>query len=1461
MALNSIQSSFEELKVDDNPKEVIEQFYDFFNNIPFIQNLTKSDRKRAKDLPRDAEGKIEINITEPHILEDMDYFRPSAIHFQKYGCYTKLRPNPNPNSEFGKWLRTEVKRSWYGYVRPSDGEWIPGDYYYYLNYCPIQLIKKLPNGQSIRTIDFPRVWDGQYLVQHYLYKARLHGHHASELASRGKGKAHPYDEIVYTPEGKKKWKDIKIGDFLFGDDGSLTQVTDIPFDGKAPIYEVELSSGHKIRCSEGHLWKVNSHCRGNIIISTKELLGLYKRPHKISPHNPRGYELDCTIPKGEGAEFPYIQTKVDPYTFGLLLGDGSFRNPGYKNAVYFTAEDKDFAVYKTFIPYTINKVPSGKYSYSIQINGIYDILDIYGLSQKKSEDKFIPDEYKYNSKAVRVAILKGLLDADGTVSNGKIELVLSSKRMIKDVRWICASLGIPCTDIRIKKTWYYGENRKKVECLDAYRLSIFSDINLFNLPRKTSQWSSRSKTAYAQSKYKGYKITNITYIGEQQAKCVTVDNESHCYLINEFIVTHNSFMGAGLLAKRFKLGENAQVKEKVQSVVTASDKKYIYGPNQILNMFKYYIDFQSQHTQFPRQLLTDLAQLLMWESGFKDKETGVRKGSQNAVIGVTTGVNQDKLNGSRGVLYLIEEAGIFSDLGNLYQMIRPSVEDGKDVYGLIFAYGCVCAGTKVWTNDGRYINIEDLKREDGIIGYQNNKPVKNTIGTLLEPRYKQCVRITFNNDSTLECSLDHPILTQKLHTSRVKGKNTRKRTVTSEFIQACALKPNDKVLEGRYINTFGTDTLKDARLVGMLIGDGSYGYDNTPKYSSEDAELLNYVKDRYEWGVSAEHITKTGKIYQDIRVKNICPMLREIGIYGQTKEKKRLPYNYQSLTKKDTLLLLAGLYDTDGCITGHGDHANIVLTQANIDILQQVSILLRKFGIVSTINKNKPSIKEGRKDKNPWYNLVIAGRVNIELFFENIPLIHIEKISKLRKEYEWFKQHPIKKVCCYSRREVIVRKVKKVEFIGKHIIYNLSAEQSHTYLANNIITHNTAGDENSNFTDLQEMMYNPDGYNMEKNLNVWDKEGQGRKWFTFFYPAYLNRANCMDENGNSNVTKALLEICQDRYTVKYNSSDINAITKRISQYPITPQEAIIRAHSTIFPVTELNERLNQIDNNPNFYNDTYVGNLVFNGDGEVEFVISNDKPIRDFPTKDNKIAGAIEIFALPEKDSNGKIPNERYIAGADPYDDDASNTMSLGSFFVLDTWTDTLVMEYTGRPPFANDYFEICRKGCLFYNAKLMYENNKKGLFSYFSMMNSSYLLANTPEYLKDKQLIKDIGYGNKACGINATTNIKGFGFQKIRDWLLTPYIKIEKDQEGHEIEVSQANLYRIKNRALLKELILWNPNINVDRIMAMVQLILYREEKMVLYGGNMSSSGQDSGSELADDPFFTQNYDARYIQ
>ena len=99
---------------------------------------------------------------------------------------------------------------------------------------------------------------------------------------------------------------------------------------------------------------------------------------------------------------------------------------------------------------------------------------------------------------------------------------------------------------------------------------------------------------------------------------------------------------------------------------------------------------------------------------------------------------------------------------------------------------------------------------------------------------------------------------------------------------------------------------------------------------------------------------------------------------------------------------------------------------------------------------------------------------------------------------------------------------------------------------------------------------------------------------------------------------------------------------------------------------------------------------------------------KGWKNKDNKLEGAVEIFNMPERDLNGKVFSDRYIAGMDPYDDDVSETTSLGSIFILDLWLDKIVAEYTGRPMFADDFYEICRRICLFYNARMNYENNKK---------------------------------------------------------------------------------------------------------------------------------------------------------
>jgi len=88
---------------------------------------------------------------------------------------------------------------------------------------------------------------------------------------------------------------------------------------------------------------------------------------------------------------------------------------------------------------------------------------------------------------------------------------------------------------------------------------------------------------------------------------------------------------------------------------------------------------------------------------------------------------------------------------------------------------------------------------------------------------------------------------------------------------------------------------------------------------------------------------------------------------------------------------------------------------------------------------------------------------------------------------------------------------------------------------------------------------------------------------------------------------------------------------------------------------------------------------------------------------------------------------------------------------------------------FADDFFELSRKLCLFYNARMNYENNKKGLFAYFSKMNSLYLLTDVLDFLKDKDMIKGIPFGNKAKGVNATAPINGYARTLIRNWLLKP--------------------------------------------------------------------------------------------
>lgn len=403
----------------------------------------------------------------------------------------------------------------------------------------------------------------------------------------------------------------------------------------------------------------------------------------------------------------------------------------------------------------------------------------------------------------------------------------------------------------------------------------------------------------------------------------------------------------------------------------------------------------------------------------------------------------------------------------------------------------------------------------------------------------------------------------------------------------------------------------------------------------------------------------------------------------------------------------------------------------------------------------------------------------------------------------------------------------------------------------------TAAEDESDFSSAKTLLYSPEGYNIYSIKNVFDKVNQGKASFGFFFPAYINRAGCYNKDGVSDVVKALLEILLARYKAKY-SADPQSVLRVIAEDPITPAEAIIKAKAAYFPVSAITERIAQLDQDSNAYNDVYVGDLVLTN-GEVTFRPTGDVPIHQYGVV-NTTKGALEIFEMPEKDRQGKVFSERYIIGHDPVDNDQAESSSLSSTFVFDLFTDRIVAEYTGRNPFADDNFEIVRKLCIFYNARCLFESNKKGIFAYFAKMNCTHYLAETPEYLREKQLVKYSAFGSNKYGVNASAAINDYANGLLRDWLLKPIPYIHKDSTGETIEETIPLLYTIRNRALLEELAAYSPELNVDRIRAMGMVMLYRQEKVILYQGNMSADRQEqaNASYLGNDDFFKRNYDIR---
>lgn len=364
----------------------------------------------------------------------------------------------------------------------------------------------------------------------------------------GIGKALSLDSDIITPNGITKMKDIKVGDLVIGSSGQPQSVIGVYYQGLIDCYRVTFSDGTIVECNDKHIWRIAN--RRTNKWENIELGEILKRDLRMPGHhngkqyvNSKGIlrwgtkgRLKWKVPCQGEVSFKDQDIKIDPYTLGAMLGDGCLGSN-----LSFTSIDSEI-VNRLKFPESISIETYDKVNYRIKKNdsenGLKFYLNIYGLKNKHSYDKFIPKEYIFNSREVRLELLRGILDTDGYVSKGGVvELALTSKQLVEDTAFVARSLGCLCHKISKSPSSYKNSEGTRIECRDNYRLRIVppKGLDLFHLKRKSERLMQEKKKNCIDRM-----IESIEYIGKKEMQCIEVSNEDGLFLTNNFIVTHNS---------------------------------------------------------------------------------------------------------------------------------------------------------------------------------------------------------------------------------------------------------------------------------------------------------------------------------------------------------------------------------------------------------------------------------------------------------------------------------------------------------------------------------------------------------------------------------------------------------------------------------------------------------------------------------------------------------------------------------------------------------------------------------------------------------------------------------------------------------------------------------------------------------------------------------------------------------
>ena len=335
--------------------------------------------------------------------------------------------------------------------------------------------------------------------------------------------AHPYSQLVHTPNGTKLWKDIIVGDKLFSPTKGEVTVTNIPVDEEMPIYKITLEDGRIIEASDNHIWTVYKGTSKSLVeMTTMQMLN--------SGVKNKWNQSKFFIPEHNGVEYNSKSLPIDPYTMGLILSEGSLRGGHcFKNGIQISSSYEDMKFYSNNIPYSVKHIGTKGVSWHVYIPDCKSIMLKYNLYDKDSHTKCIPSDYLYSNRVQRMELLKGLMDGDGCArTNGASIFITCSESLAQGVLSLTRSLGI--------KSWLQTSRE------GVFRVAIASVHKIFKLPRKVVKqhvYAPYSKGSKASALLNKTAIKSIEYSHVEMGKCVTVDSQDGLYLIGDYVVTHN----------------------------------------------------------------------------------------------------------------------------------------------------------------------------------------------------------------------------------------------------------------------------------------------------------------------------------------------------------------------------------------------------------------------------------------------------------------------------------------------------------------------------------------------------------------------------------------------------------------------------------------------------------------------------------------------------------------------------------------------------------------------------------------------------------------------------------------------------------------------------------------------------------------------------------------------------------